>query len=280
MSIVGEQQNDDDDGGPNAVDTMTSIAKCGSTLELHTPPEGFSAVPFLVKMLGVYDREVSDGNPDVDMADDTDNTDGDKDATTTAAINALFADIPVSKAQCEQSWTELCAFVSRNVCWRPSPKCKVDVWKRVVEGSVLQGINLEEQFLVNDLWKSVLDEDDDNGGEPFPRGLFEAVVRRVCESESGIGGSNVKCGFPCLPYSREWLLITVLIKGRISTNLGVYNGSARRTYKPWLLHQGLQSAAVSSSMRGRIICQSLGGMRWRFPSYLYAPPISQVDCCC
>ena len=197
MGIVGEQQQDDDDGGPDAVDTMTSIAKCGSTLELHTPPEGFSAIPFLMKMLRVYDRELSDGNPDLDMVDDTETGgDGDGDAT----INALFADIPISKTQCEQAFTELCAFVSRNSCWRPSPKCKVDAWKRVVEGSVLQGINLEQQFLVNDLWKSVLDDDDDNGGEPFPRGLFEAIVKRVCESESGIGGSSVKCEFVLLIF--------------------------------------------------------------------------------
>lgn len=204
MSIVGEQQ-DDDDGGLGTMDTMTSIAKCGSTLELHTPPEGFSAMPFLMKMLRVYDRELSDGNSDVDMADDTGT---ETDADVAATINALFADIPISRAQCEQAWTELCAFVSRNSCWRPSPKCKVDVWKRVVEGSVLQGINLEKQFLVNDLWKSVLDDDDDdNGGGPFPRGLFEAVVRRVCESEPG---STVKCEFTSLLafyLTREWLLI-------------------------------------------------------------------------
>lgn len=201
MSIVEEQQEEDDDG-PDAVDTMTSIAKCGSTLELHTPPEGFSAIPFLMKMLRVYDRELSDGNHDVDMADVTGT---ETDADVAATINALFADIPISKTQCEQAWTELCAFVSRNSCWRPSPKCKVDVWKRVVEGSVLQGINLEQQFLVNDLWKSVLDDDDENGGEPFPRGLFEAIVERVCESEPG---SSVKCEFPSflvflpLPYQR------------------------------------------------------------------------------
>lgn len=210
MSIFGDQQEEDD--GLGAVDTMTSIAKCGSTLELHTPPEGFSAIPFLMKMLRVYDRERSDGNPDVDMdmEDDTE-TGGDGDANAAATIKALFADIPISKAQCEQAWTELCAFVSRNSCWRPSPKCKVDVWKRVVEGSVLQGINLEKQFLVNDLWKSVLDDDDDNGGEPFPRGLFEAIVKRICESEPG---SSVKCEFPCfacfyLYLTREWLLITI-----------------------------------------------------------------------
>jgi hypothetical protein len=45
--------------------------------------------------------------------------------------------------------------------------------------SVLQGIDLEKQFLVGDLWKSVLD-DDEEMEPPFPRALLEAVVRRIC----------------------------------------------------------------------------------------------------
>lgn len=197
-----EIDNDDYGGNMNLIGTMTSIAKCGSTLELYVPKEGFSAVPFLARVLGVYDNLSSHGDDredvDVDMVDDNDDSNGDD---TKNAINALFADIPVSRAQCEQGWVELCAFVLRpgtntntpNAnCWRPSAKVKVDVWKRVVEGAVLQGINLEKQFLVNDLWKSVLDDD---GEEPFPRALFEAVVRRVCEGDTTAPGSSNKCGF-------------------------------------------------------------------------------------
>lgn len=175
-------------------ETVTSIAKCGSTLELYMPKEGFSAIPFLVKKLRFYSGGQDRADVDVDMVD------GDEGEYARITMNALFADIPVSKAQCEQGWIELCAFVLRSNfntntpsanCWRPSAKVKVDVWKRVVEGAVLQGINLEKQFLLNDLWKSVLD---DNGEEPFPAGLFEAVVRRVCE-DSTASGEVMQCEF-------------------------------------------------------------------------------------
>lgn len=195
--------NEDDNNGDDDMDmdmamnteTVTSIAKCGSTLELFMPKEGFSAVPFLVKTLGFYLGGEEREDVDVDMADD------DEGEYAGNAMGALFADIPVSKAQCEQGWVDLCAFVFRSNananalsanCWRPSATVKVDVWKRVMEGAVLQGINLEKQFLVNDLWKSVLD---DNGEEPFPRGLFEAVVRRVCEADFTAPEEANKCEF-------------------------------------------------------------------------------------
>ena len=198
-----DNKNEVDDNGDDDMDigsainteTVTSIAKCGSTLELYMPNEGFSAVPFLVKMLGVYSGSKHKEDVDVEMVDH------DEGENARNTMNALFADIPVAKAQCEQGWVELCAFVFRcnaNTnnpgvnCWRPSAKVKADVWKRVVEGAVLQGINLEQQFLVNDLWKSVLD---DNGEEPFPRALFEAVVRRVCEADSTTPGETMQCEF-------------------------------------------------------------------------------------
>lgn len=175
---------------------MAAIAKCGSTLELHTPKEGFSAVPFLMKVVGVYHGSGGEGDGGVNTNTNLDQ-DTDMGVPEAGVRNALFADIPVSRAQCEEAWVDLCAFVQRRCpdtdlksaagyCRRPSAKCKVGVWKRVVEGAVLQGIDLEKQFLVKDLWRSVLD---DNGEEPFPRALFDAVVRRVCEVDAAAGAS-------------------------------------------------------------------------------------------
>ncbi|KAL4968416.1 putative sister chromatid cohesion protein Dcc1 [Aspergillus stella-maris] len=160
--------------------TVTSISKCGSTLELHTPAEGFSAKPFLIKALRVYDRGLWE---DEGQSHDNNNDDIDIDGPETKNIlKALFADIPVSSSQCERDWVDTCALVRSTQCYRPSAEMKLEVWKRVVEGSVLQGINLGSQFLVSDLWKSVLD---DEGLAPFPRGLFEAVVGRVREVGEG-----------------------------------------------------------------------------------------------
>ncbi|KAJ5782600.1 hypothetical protein N7457_004374 [Penicillium paradoxum] len=162
-------------------EAVTAIAKCSSTLELHTPPGGFSAVPFLEKTLRLYDRR-SDDDPDTEMGDSADST-GPLGSEEMKEIRArVCQDIPVSTAQCEQGWMELCAFVDGGeevACWRPSARSRLRVWKRLVEGAVLQGIDLEKQFLVGDLWKSVLDEDDEQE-PPFPRALLEAVVRRIC----------------------------------------------------------------------------------------------------
>ncbi|KAE8344493.1 hypothetical protein BDV24DRAFT_160637 [Aspergillus arachidicola] len=173
INIVGG----DEDDGLNLVETMTAIAKCGSTLELHTPPEGFSAVPVLEKILPVYD-EVEGAEQQVEVEERGD------------VIRRVFADVPVSRAECEAGWVELCAFVLgrggrgegvAGWCRRPSARVKLDVWRRVGEGAVLQGIDLGKQFLVQDLWRSVLDE----GEEPFPKALFEGIVRRVCEVGDG-----------------------------------------------------------------------------------------------
>ncbi|KAI9373655.1 hypothetical protein BJX61DRAFT_370827 [Aspergillus egyptiacus] len=191
LSIIaaGEAENGEDvdmnDQALNVEGTVTSIAKCGSTLELHTPSEGFSAIQFLSDLLSVYNKETgSDEDVDMEGADSTDSTESRR-----RILDRVFADIPVSKAQCERGWVEICAFVlphavgndsglASSCCRRPSAGMKLQVWKRAVEGAVLQGIDLGKQFLVKDLWSSVLDDD---GLEPFPRPLFEAVIRRVCE---------------------------------------------------------------------------------------------------
>lgn len=199
---------------------MTAIAKCGSTLELHIPPEGFSAVPFLQQnLLRVYDRLSSEGDFDLGEDDGDDDMDtsgmgsggGDVNTRVGRLKNALFTDIPVSRGQCESAWVEVCAFTHQEkdnarqsttstmqtewTCWRPSALVKLDVWKRVLEGAVLQSIDLQKQFLVKDLWKAMLDDLYDDGSKaPFPRALFDAVLKRVCDLESNKNGSEFKCG--------------------------------------------------------------------------------------
>lgn len=183
IKVVEEEAGES--GALNLPDeAVTAIAKCGSTLELHTPPGGFSAVPFLEKSLGLYDRRAGDDDGDVAM-DESSSGKGDLGLLEIRKRrDQVCADIPVSSAQCETGWVEICAFVDEKqaICWRPSTRMRLNVWKRMMEGAILQGIDLEKQFLVGDLWKSVLD-DDDNSEPPFPRGLLEAVVRRLCVAD-------------------------------------------------------------------------------------------------
>ncbi|KAL4801137.1 sister chromatid cohesion protein Dcc1 [Aspergillus venezuelensis] len=180
MDADGNDNAEEQEVNLNIEGTVTSISKCGSTLELHTPAEGFSAKPFLIKALRVYDREIweDEGQPH----DNDNDNDGMNGLDTKNILIALFADIPVSKSQCERDWVDTCAFVRSAQCYRPSAQMKLEVWKRVVEGSVLQGINLGSQFLASDLWKSILD---DENLAPFPRGLFKAILRRVKEVGEG-----------------------------------------------------------------------------------------------
>ncbi|CAG8926968.1 unnamed protein product [Penicillium salamii] len=156
-------------------EAVTTIAKCSSTLELHVPPGGFSAIPFLEKSLRLYDRR------DEDISMDESRPLGALEMRQVREQMCL--DIPVSTAQCEQGWVDLCAFVDGGeevAGWRPSARARLHVWKSLVEGAVLQGIDLEKQFLVGDLWKSVFDDEQD---APFPRALLDAVVRRICVEE-------------------------------------------------------------------------------------------------
>ncbi|CAI7672985.1 unnamed protein product [Penicillium crustosum] len=183
IKVVEEEPGES--GALNLPDeAVTAISKCSSTLELHIPPGGFSAIPFLEKSLRLYDRR-SDDDGDIAMGGSTDPTAPLGFNEMRTARENMCRDIPVSTAQCEQGWMELCAFVDgaeEVACWRPSPRSRLAVWKRLVEGAVLQGIDLEKQFLVGDLWKSVLDDDEDME-PPFPRALLEAVVRRICISD-------------------------------------------------------------------------------------------------
>ena len=177
-------------------DAVSAIAKCGSTLELHVPSEGFSAVPFLEKSLRLYDRRSASVDEDTVMDEETVELGP---AEVSSVRDQVCADIPVSVEQCEQGWVDICAFVDMRDGlggWRPSARARLHVWKRMLEGAILQGIDLEKQFLFGDLWKSVLD--DDAAEPPFPKGLLEAVVRKLCvPDERPPLADAMKCEYSC-----------------------------------------------------------------------------------
>ncbi|KAK2759158.1 hypothetical protein FQN54_003258 [Arachnomyces sp. PD_36] len=179
---VGSDATGDEDRSPGFQDTVTGIAKCGSTLELLEVEDAVtSAITFLERGLHVYDH-LGGGVDAMDVDGGTTGTGADK----RLSKDAILKDVPLSPAECETAWIELCAFVhtdgKKELCWRPSEEAKLDVWKKILEGSVIQGIELDKQFLVKDLWKAVNDEDD--GDPPFHRELFEAVVKRLMDKQS------------------------------------------------------------------------------------------------
>ncbi|KAJ6144651.1 Sister chromatid cohesion protein Dcc1 [Penicillium chermesinum] len=136
IKVVEEEAGES--GALNLPDeAVTAIAKCGSTLELHMPPGGLSAIPFLEKSLRLYDPR-GDDDGDVSM---------DEGVVTRVLLTRSMRGNE---------------FVPIFLCLR-------------------RRIDLEKQFLVGDLWKSVLDDDDSD--PPFPRALLEAVVRKLCKAD-------------------------------------------------------------------------------------------------
>lgn len=221
-------------------DTVSAIAKCASTLEVHALEEGddiASVAQMLTQGLRVYGE---DRDNDVDMADPNRQ---DEEVVTRAEREGVkkrvIADVPFSDAECNAAWADICAFVhvdteSKSLAaFRPSARVKIDAWKRILQGSVLQSIDLEKQFLANDLWKAVLGDDTDDDGEaeePFPRPLFDALLNRLVE-KSGSQPLELKCTSSLDPELNK---TNNTVKGRIWTRKLLSSGLARRIWRPLL----------------------------------------------
>lgn len=200
MPLKKQQEEENDELNSGWADTVSAIAKCASTLEVHALEEGGAALvaQTLAQGLRVYGE---DRDNDVDMADPNRQEEVVTRAEREGVKKRVIADVPFSDAECNAAWTDICAFVhvdtetNNLAAFRPSAKMKIDAWKRILQGSVLQSIDLEKQFLANDLWKAVLGDDENDDGEeeePFPRPLFDALLNRLVE-KSGSQPLELKC---------------------------------------------------------------------------------------
>lgn len=211
LSKRQKHDGEDDNDTEIAPETVTAIAKCGSTLELQglSNEESFAlAKSMLARILRVWDEGMTFDNDDEDV-----DMDGGE-ATELLPMNrnmlvkkAVIGDLPFADTQCQKAWIELCAFVPGNYkspsgerpAFQPSATVKLGIWKRILEGCILQNIDVEKQFLVGDLWKAVLGDEDDDDHErekTMSRSLFDAVVKRLAErsGENGIdGAAELKC---------------------------------------------------------------------------------------
>lgn len=218
MIPLTKKQKDGGDDTEIAPETVTAIAKCGSTLELQglSNEESFAAAKsMLVRVLRVWDEGMTfdsdDGDVDMDGNEDTEPM-----KRKLLVKRAVIDDLPFADLQCEKAWIELSAFVPENYksqsgerpAFRPSAAVKLGIWKRILEGCILHSIDVEKQFLVRDLWKAVLgDEDDDDREKTVSRSLFDAIVRGLAEhtGENGVeGDSELKC-LLCLIFLRSTL---------------------------------------------------------------------------
>ncbi|KAJ5690528.1 hypothetical protein N7462_004920 [Penicillium macrosclerotiorum] len=251
IKVIEEEAGES--GGLNLPDeAVTAIAKCSSTLELHVPPVGFSAALFLEKSLALYDPQNGDDDEDVSMDDSGIEDVAMGPAEMRALRNQVCADIPVSAAQCEAGWTEICAFVDKKqkMCWRPSAKMRLNVWRRLTEGTILQGIDLEKQFLVVDLWKSVLD-DDDTLPQPFPQQLLEAIVRRLCAADQRPPLTDeIKWASFDKTECIRWVGETYLAATAPTTSSSIGRSEFLRAWKDYLPESWREEAAMSKLPEG------------------------------
>lgn len=144
-------ERNDEDALPAS--ELRAVASCSATMELLTTSE--SALLYLRKALPIYStREVN----------------------TSAAVQSSFRsianDVPLSTQEIQDSWSELCAFEDGGASFRPIAGILLELWKAIYTGALLENIDLGSAFLHDDLWVAVADED-------FPRGLFDAALRRI-----------------------------------------------------------------------------------------------------
>lgn len=174
---------EEDDKGTEA--GCSIIASCKGQLEVMNTPGWYDGKPFLTRALKVWDIP-SDG--DVRMNDSY--LDDDDVRSHIHSVRKLFDDIPVSLKECIRDWIAVCGFVQLDEsdagaeflnCYRPSAFARLAVWRKVIEASILADIYLCEEFLVPDLWTAILDGE--GGTAPFPRPVFEAVVKCCCSPE-------------------------------------------------------------------------------------------------
>lgn len=135
--------------------TTCAIASCAHTLELH-PADIAAAASHLEDALPVYDI-----------------VDGEVDARANGVGKAgVFTHVPLSLEQCQRAWDDIMAFELSGSSYRPSAASLAQVWASIHAAALAEGIQLDSQFMANDVAKMVEEE-----GYPTPLAL--AVFRHL-----------------------------------------------------------------------------------------------------
>jgi len=154
-----------DDLIPNLA--IQAIATCSVTLELSKSTE--SAAPYLRKALPSYDS---------------------RDLNATKAVKTSFKEIcgnvPLSNDEVLNAWVDLCAFEEQGASFRPSAGLLLELWKAIMTAATADTIDLTSAFLTEDLWIAVREEE-------YPRGLYDALLRRVEDGESMDVDTDAAC---------------------------------------------------------------------------------------
>lgn len=148
-----------DQSGPG----VTTFAQCNWTLEVQqAPPQ--SALPYMRQLIPLYT-----GPEDIDLLTKAD-------FKTKAAV---FSDIPLSDAECEQVWTDIVAFEDRDrkAAFRPSAKILTKTWAAISLSAVEKTIDLSAGLKATDV------EDLTSALDEVPSELALATIKRLLPPE-------------------------------------------------------------------------------------------------
>ena len=91
----------------------------------------------------------------------------------------LFANLPLSDAECEQAWIDLACFEHNGHAVVPNANVKVKVWNGILTTATANGIDLSGPLDQEQQAKLVASDDD------WPSSLCEAVLRSMLASATG-----------------------------------------------------------------------------------------------
>lgn len=142
---------------------LVGISKLESTLETLPPPTT-KASTYLRQLLPIVSIGVT--------ADSR---------TQRLTKSQLFANIPLSDAECEAAFREETAFADHVTqhCYNPTAKLKINAWHSILENARANAVDLTAE-LDEDAVLSLKD-----GLEDLKPGFFEAVIRSVATTTNG-----------------------------------------------------------------------------------------------
>jgi sister chromatid cohesion protein DCC1 len=152
LYIVQPVETEDENG----VSTMgiCAIATCPATLELSIM-KAASADLYLRNLLVEWEDEHKPMLVD------------------NKSIRDVYADVPLSNAEIQLAWTNLCAFELEDTAYKPSPHLLNKAWKAVILAAAAEKGGFETAALLPSFWHSVADE------ENLPEELFDAIRLRI-----------------------------------------------------------------------------------------------------
>ena len=136
---------------------VKAIAQCATTLELK--PSTVSGISYLKSLLPRYTGPESDT--------------GDAPSKSPCKSKDDFCnDIPLSRAELEAAWVDLCAFELESQAVLPTAISLQGIWKSILSATMVRGLKLEDSILVADIIRLV----EEDG---FPVALLQAVLDRL-----------------------------------------------------------------------------------------------------